>query len=189
MKKAKDKKQSAENEVNGESLPGDQNAGQNGSAQPEDEVEIIETAEPTPEQKYADLFDRYQRSLAEFDNFRKRMIKEKAARYDDGVRETAEKILPVADNIERALNSVEPSEDKFYQGVVMIARQFETFLSGLGVEEIEAGQGTQFNHNLHFAVAHAEDESFGENEIIEVLQKGYRHKEKIIRPSMVRVAN
>ena len=155
----------------------------------EPEVEIIEKEAPSPEQKYNELFDRYQRSLAEFDNFRKRTLKEKSAMYDDGMRDTVEKLLPVIDNIERALNASDNKEDKFYQGVVMIARQFEALLADLGVEMIEAGQGTPFNHNTHFAVAHVQDEQFGENAIIDELQKGYKHKDKIIRPSMVRVAN
>jgi molecular chaperone GrpE len=155
----------------------------------EPEAEIIEKAEPSPEQKYNELLDRYQRSLAEFDNFRKRTNKEKSVRYDDGMRDTVEKLLPVIDNFERAMVSVENKEDKFYQGVVMIARQLDSLLSDLGIETIESEQGTVFNHNLHYAVAHVKDEQYGDNAIIDVLQKGYKHKDKIIRPSMVRVAN
>ncbi|MDR1664569.1 MAG: nucleotide exchange factor GrpE [Clostridiales bacterium] len=141
------------------------------------------------EKKYNELLDRYQRSLAEFDNFRKRTAKEKSSMYDDGTRDTVEKLLPVVDNFERALNASEDKENKFYQGVAMIARQLETALQDLGVETIPAGQGEVFNHNLHFAVAHVEDESLGENVITGELQKGYKYKDKVIRPSMVRVAN
>ena len=152
-----------------------------------EEVEIVE-AEPAQDKAYADLLDRYQRSLAEFDNFRKRTLKEKAGAYDNGIQDAVEKLLPVLDNFERALAAVEDKEDTFYQGVVMIARQMESYLTDLGVEII-AGCGESFDHNIHFAVAHVEDSQYGSGEIIEELQKGYSYKGKLIRPSMVRVAN
>jgi molecular chaperone GrpE len=137
---------------------------------------------------YAELLDRYQRTLAEFDNFRKRTLKEKSAAYDDGIRDAVEKFLPALDNFERALASNEGAEDKFYQGVTMIARQIETILEDLDVERV-GGAGEAFDHNLHFAVAHVEDAQYGANEIIEEMQKGYTHRGKVIRPSMVKVAN
>ena len=149
---------------------------------------IIEDAPETPDKNYDELFDRYQRSLAEFDNFRKRMIKEKTAEYDKGVQDAIDKILPVLDNFERALTSADDKENPFYQGVEMIARQLDTYLSDLGVQNIES-VGAAFDHNIHYAVAHAEDESYGQNEIIEELQKGYTYKGKVIRPSMVKVVN
>ena len=140
------------------------------------------------EKAYNELLDRYQRSLAEFDNFRKRTLKEKAGAYDNGVHDAIEKLLPTLDNFERALSSVEDTDDTFYQGIVMIARQIETYLTDLGVEAI-ASVGESFDHHNHFAVAHIEDPERGENEVIEELQKGYSYKGKVIRPSMVRVAN
>jgi molecular chaperone GrpE len=145
--------------------------------------------ESTTEVKYNDLLDRYQRSLAEFDNFRKRTNKEKSAMYDDGTRDTVEKLLPIVDNFERALNTNEDKENGFYKGVAMIARQLDSTLLDLGVELIPAAPGERFNPNVHFAVAHIEDDTLEENVIAEDLQKGYKHKDKIIRPSMVRVAN
>jgi len=148
-----------------------------------------EAPEPTQEQKYAELLDRYQRSLADFDNFRKRTLKEKAAAYEEGLRDTVEKLLPIIDNFERALNSAAEAESKFYQGIAMIARQMDSLLAEMGVETIPASRGDGFDHKIHFAVAHVEDENYGENEIIDELQKGYKHKDKLIRPSMVRVAN
>jgi molecular chaperone GrpE len=149
-----------------------------------------ETAESAPdyEKQYAEMLDRYQRSLAEFDNFRKRTSKEKAVIYDDGVRAVAEKLLPVLDNFERALNAGENKEDTFYQGVAMIARQLEQVLTDTGIEPIVT-DGAQFDPNLHYAVAHLEDETLPANVITEEMQKGYKHKDKVIRPSMVRVAN
>ena len=153
------------------------------------EVEVLDT----PETDYATLYnqvqDRYQRNLAEFDNYRKRTAKEMAARYDDGIRAVAEKLLPIVDNFERALNASENKEDNFYQGIAMIARQFDNMLYGMGIEPIPDGVGSDFNHNIHHAVAHVEDEAHGQNVVAEVLQRGYMHRDKVLRPSMVKVAN
>jgi len=137
---------------------------------------------------YQELLDRYQRTLAEFDNFRKRTLKEKASAYDKGVQDAVEKLLPTLDNFGRALTASEDTDNTFYQGVVMIARQLEAYIADLGIETIE-GCGAVFDHNLHYAVAHVEDSQYGAGEVIEELQKGYIHKGKVIRPSMVRVAN
>ena len=145
-------------------------------------------AEEGSGKEYKELFDRYQRSLAEFDNFRKRTLKEKASAYDHGVQDAVEKLLPVMDNFERALSSMEDKEDTFYQGIMMISRQLENYLADLGVEVISTSKES-FDHNLHYAVAHVEDDQYGSGEIIEELQKGYSHKGKVLRPSMVRVAN
>lgn len=137
---------------------------------------------------YDSLMDRYQRTLAEYDNFRKRTLREKAKAYDNGISETVEKLLPVLDNFERALAAHDDKSNTFYQGVEMIARQLDSFVTDLGIEAI-AGQGETFDPNLHFAVAHVQDEQYGAEEVIEELQKGYIYKGKVIRPSMVRVAN
>ncbi len=136
----------------------------------------------------SELTDKLQRNLAEFDNFRKRTDKEKSQSYDNGVISTVEKILPVLDNFERALNAHEDKESDFYKGFDMIARQFLTLLNELGVKEIEA-LNQEFDPNLHYAVSHEDSEDYGENEVIEVLQKGYIYKEKVIRFSMVKVVN
>lgn len=143
------------------------------------------------EQQAAENLDRYQRCLAEFDNFRKRTAKEKASMYDDGVRDTIEKLLMVVDNLERAVATQEAKaeeKDGFFKGVEMTLKQFQEVLHGLGVEEIEA-LGQQFDPNLHAAVAHEDDENYGENEIILEMLKGYKYKDKVIRHSMVKVAN
>lgn len=143
------------------------------------------------EQQAAENFDKYQRSLAEFDNFRKRTAKEKASMYDDGVRDTVEKLLMVVDNLERAIAAQAgkaEENDGFFKGVEMTLKQFQEVLHGLGVEEIKA-LGEQFDPNLHAAVAHEDDENYGENEIILEMLKGYKYKDKVIRHSMVKVAN
>lgn len=144
------------------------------------------------------LDDRLKRSMAEFDNFRKRTIKEKSIMYDDGIRSTVEKLLPVLDNLERAvlasLNSNQndeennPSNSGLKQGVEMTLRQFKDILDSIGVKEIEA-QNQKFNPKFHQAVAHIEDESYEAETVIEVLQKGYIYKDKVIRYSTVKVAN
>jgi len=140
---------------------------------------------------YKETLDRYTRTLAEFDNFRKRSIKEKAAQYDDGIKATAEKLLPVVDNFERAMLSGESThaDDTFYQGIALIARQFTQTLQDLHIEEIPAKPGDDFDTAIHYAVAHGEDENFGTNQVAQVLQKGYMHKDKVLRYSMVKVVN
>ncbi|MCL1862018.1 MAG: nucleotide exchange factor GrpE [Defluviitaleaceae bacterium] len=152
-----------------------------------EEAKVFEEAETVVE---IDYMDKYQRTLAEFDNYRKRTIKELAARYDDGTRATCEKLLPIIDNFERALAAHPDKDDTFYKGIEMIARQFDTTLEELGVKPIPIETGTTaFDANMHYAVAHIEDESLGENTITEILQNGYIHKERVIRPAMVKVAN
>lgn len=142
------------------------------------------------EQQCADYLDKYQRCLAEFDNFRKRTAKEKAGMYDDGIRSSIEKLLPVIDNLERAVaaHTQTDEEDSFYKGVQMTLKQFQEILTSLGVEEIKA-VGEVFNPNLHAAVAHEENEEYAENTVMAEMLKGYKYKDKVIRHSMVKVAN
>ncbi|MCL2362968.1 MAG: nucleotide exchange factor GrpE [Defluviitaleaceae bacterium] len=155
-----------------------------------DTPEVIEAEEDADYKSQLDQAqDRLKRNLAEFDNFRKRTAKEMAARYDAGQSAAAEKLLPIIDNFQRALSANEDKEDNFYQGIALIARQFEGVLTDMGIEPITDETGTPFDHNLHHAVAHIEDEAYGQNEIVEVLQKGYKHRDKVLRPSMVKVAN
>ena len=141
------------------------------------------------EAMYTEMLDKYQRSLAEFDNFRKRTTKEMISRYDEGVKNTAARFLPSLDNLERAVNAHEDKEDGFYQGVALTLRGLVEVFAAMDIKPIEAEPGHAFNANLHNAVAHTEDENFGENQIAEVLQKGYMYKDKVLRHSMVRVAN
>lgn len=136
----------------------------------------------------AELLDKLQRQIAEFDNFRKRTIKEKASMYSDGVCDTVEKLLPVIDNFSRAMESATDKEDNLYKGIEMIYNQFVEILNSLGVEEIKT-VGEQFDANFHFAVQHEENDEFDENTISLEMQKGYTYKDKVIRPSMVKVAN
>ena len=137
-----------------------------------------------------ELTDKYKRTFAEFDNYRKRSEKEKASMYEVGAKDIIEKILPVVDNFERGFKAVseEESMTPFAEGMDKIFKQLITILNDLGVKEIEA-EGKEFDLNLHNAVLHVEDETYGENQVIEVLQKGYVYKETVIRHSMVKVAN
>jgi len=135
-----------------------------------------------------DMTDRYQRSLAEFDNYRKRTIKEKATVYNDGVGDTVEKLLPVVDNFERALAVSDDKENGLYKGLEMTFRQLSDILQKMGVEAVP-GEGEPFSPNMHHAVAHVEDKSLGEGVVAEVLLKGYKYRDRVLRPGMVKVAN
>ena len=151
------------------------------------EEEAIEEASPK-EPSAQDYLDRLQRTLAEFDNYRKRTDKEKSAMYDLGLSDTILAILPVLDNFERALEA--PCSDSSYvKGMEMIYKQMIDLFDSLDVTQIDA-KGQKFDTNIHNAVAHIQDDQYGENEVVEELQKGYIYKdEKVIRHSMVQVAN
>ena len=138
----------------------------------------------------ADLTYRLKRSMAEFDNFRKRSEKEKATRFDMGARSIAEKILPVVDNFERAMVAAPKEGDgkAFADGITMIYNQLKKALEDLGVKPIDC-VGQAFDPNFHNAVMHIEDESLGENVVAEELLKGYMYKDSVLRHSMVKVAN
>ena len=161
---------------------------------PEEQIEqtpVEETVEETPvdpwEEKYNAERDSHLRLAAEFDNFRKRTLKEKESSYANGKADAVEKLLPVYDNLERALN--QPTEDAAYKkGVEMTMTELTKILTGLGVE-IFGEAGETFDPNMHNAVMHTEDETLGENTISLVFQKGFRIGEKIVRFAMVQVAN
>ena len=144
----------------------------------------------TKDQQIEELTDKYRRTMAEFDNFRKRTEKEKASMYEIGARDIIEKILPVVDNFERGLNSI-PEDEKtgaVAEGMDKIYKQLTKVLEDAGVKEIEAC-GAEFDPNFHNAVMHVEDDSLGENVVAEVLQKGYTYRDTVVRHSMVKVAN
>ena len=161
----------------------------------EEVTETVEAEEETPtvtkkkkkKKKYNAERDAHLRVAAELDNFRKRTLKEKEQSYGNGKADAVEKLLPVYDNLERALN--QPTEDEAYKkGVEMTMTQLVGIFSGLGVE-IYGNVGEAFDPNLHNAVMHTEDENLGENTISQVFQKGFKMGEKIIRFAMVQVAN
>ena len=149
---------------------------------------VEEAVETNPfEEKYNAEHDSLLRLAAEYDNFRKRTIKEKEASYGNGKADAVAKILPVYDNLERALN--QPTEDAAYKkGVELTMNELVKILTGLGVE-IFGAPGDTFDPNLHNAVMHTEDESLPENTIAQVFQKGFKIGEKVVRFAMVQVAN
>lgn len=158
---------------------------------PEAEAETVETPEAPEEnpweEKYNAEHDSYLRLAAEFDNFRKRTVKEKEQSYGNGKSDAVIKLLPIYDNLERALN--QPTEDAAYRkGVELTMTELVKILGTLGVE-VFGEAGDSFDPNLHNAVMHIENEELGENEISQVFQKGFRMGDKIVRFAMVQVAN
>lgn len=151
------------------------------------EAEKAEEKKPDLKAEMDTLNDKYLRICAEYDNFRKRSQKEKDSLYGDVKAETLKKFLPVYDNLVRAL--AQSTEDEAYRrGVEMIMNQFNVTMEKLGVTEIEC-LGKKFDPAFHNAVMHVEDEEKGENEIVEVFQKGFMMGDKVIRFAMVKVAN
>ena len=150
--------------------------------------ETTEPAEVNPwEEKYKAEHDSLLRLAAEYDNFRKRTVKEKEASYGNGKADAVAKMLPIYDNLERALN--QPTEDAAYKkGVEMTMNELLKIFTSLGVE-VFGNVGEEFDPNLHNAVMHTEDESLGENVISMVFQKGFKIGEKVVRFAMVQVAN
>ncbi|RGZ01805.1 nucleotide exchange factor GrpE [Clostridium sp. AM58-1XD] len=142
------------------------------------------------DEKIEELTDRLKRSMAEFDNFRKRTEKEKSAMFEMGAKDVVEKILPVVDNFERGLAAIPDGEKEgsFAKGMEMIYKQLMKTLEDMGVKPIEA-VGMEFDPNFHNAVMHIDDENFGENVVAAELQKGYMYRDSVVRHSMVQVAN
>ncbi|MGB8452048.1 MAG: nucleotide exchange factor GrpE [Anaerocolumna sp.] len=140
--------------------------------------------------KIEELNDKLIRTMAEFDNFRKRSDKEKAQMFEIGARDIIEKVLPVIDNFERGLGAIteEEKEGAFAQGIEKIYRQLVTTLTDAGLKPIEA-VNKAFDPNFHNAVMHAEDPEQGENLVAEEFQKGYTYKDTVVRHSMVKVIN
>ena len=140
------------------------------------------------EQKLVEANDRYTRLFAEYDNYRKRSAKEREGIYTDAYVDAITEILPILDNMERALQYKDNDSENIAKGLEMIMKSFSDTLAKMGVSEIEA-LGKPFDPTLHNAVMHIEDEAFGENEIAEVFMKGYIKGDKVLRHSMVKVAN
>ena len=134
----------------------------------------------------SELTDKYARMLAEYDNFRKRASKERDGIYGDACADVLKEVLTVKDNLEMAMKFADDGD--FSRGVSMTLAKFDEILKKLGVVEFGKA-GEEFDPNIHNAVFHTEDDSLGENQIAEVMMKGYRKGDKIIRYAMVKVAN
>ena len=137
-----------------------------------------------------ELQDKVKRQMAEFDNYRKRTDKEKSAMFEMGASDVIKKLLPIVDNFERGFKSItdEEKETPFAKGMDMVYKQTMKMLEALDVKPIEA-LGLEFNPDVHNAVMHVDDDSVGENIIVEEFEKGYTYRETVIRHSMVKVAN
>lgn len=168
-------------------------------AEEKENVEQVEDAEEISpkskeeelEEKLREQTDKYMRLYAEYDNYQKRTQREKEARYSDAVIDAVAALLPIGDNLERALDTAVESEDaqKLKDGIEMVMKQFNESLQKLNVSPIKA-VGEQFDPNIHNAVMHIEDDSVDENTIVEEFMKGYIYKDsRVVRHSMVKVAN
>ena len=153
-----------------------------------EEVIQEEAVEINPfEEKYNQEHDSYLRLAADYDNFRKRTMKEKEQSYGNGKADAVEKMLPVYDNLERAL-AQQTTDEAYKKGVEMTMTQLVSILNGLGVE-IFGNVGDTFDPNIHNAVMHTEDAEVAENTITQVFQKGFKIGDKVVRFAMVQVAN
>lgn len=153
----------------------------------EKEEKNVENKNEDLNKELEDLNDRYKRLFAEFENYKKRTQKESLNKYAEITGDVVSKVLPVMDNLEKAATA--RTDDKNYQdGVKLVVRQFSEALSKLGMIEIEA-VGQKFDPSLHEAVSHIDDPNKGDQEIVEEYRKGYKIGDKVIRHSMVIVAN
>lgn len=151
----------------------------------------LKKAEAELEKKEAELLeanDKYMRLFAEYDNFRKRTAKEKEGIYADAYIDALAQILPVLDNLERAAAFENADADALRKGLELTLKSFSETLDKMGVKEIEA-LGKTFDPNVHNAVMHVDDDTVGESEVVEVFAKGYARGDKVLRHSMVKVAN
>ncbi len=153
---------------------------------PADEPQKAEASDTSAELEK--LKDQYLRTLAEYDNYRKRTTKEKEQAFGRGVSHAIEAILPVVDTFERALSAAKDPDDSFVKGVQMTYQQMMTALKSIGITPIDC-LGAQFDPHYHNAVMHVEDEAYGENEIVQVLVTGYMYNDTLLRAAMVKVAN
>ena len=157
------------------------------SEETEKKIESLKSEIETSKKELEESKQQYLRLYAEFDNFKKRSIKEKQQAYTDAKADALSAFLPVIDNIERALNAGGEAED-IKKGVELIMKQVTEVMAANDITEIEA-MGKTFDPNIHNAVMHIDDENFGEQEICDVFQKGYKIGEKVVRHSVVKVAN
>lgn len=152
------------------------------------ELEETKKALEAEKQKSAEATDKYMRLAAEYDNFRKRAQKEKDGVYGEAVAETLKGLLPIIDNLQYASKYGDADPEKFAEGVKMILDKLPETLEKLHIKPVGA-PGETFDPTYHNAVMHEENEDYGENEIVDVLQSGYLYEDRVIRYAMVKVAN
>jgi molecular chaperone GrpE len=156
----------------------------------ENELDKVKAQLEEKTKQCGDYYSALQRAAAEFDNYKKRTAREKEALYTEAVSDVAAAFLPVIDSIDRAVQACSRDSEagSLKEGVELVCRQAKDVLKNLGVEEIKS-VNEAFDPNLHNAVMHIEDENYGQGVVVEEFQKGYIYKEKVIRHSMVKVAN
>lgn len=176
--------------VNEVKTPVDEVAGEIAEEAKDTRLESIKAELEEKSKKCDEYLDKYQRSVAEFDNFKKRTAREKEALYSEAVCDVTASILSVVDNLDRAVQACSKENDfqMLKDGVELVYRQLKDALKKMGIEEISCDNAC-FDPLLHNAVMHVEDENYGQNCVIEEFQKGYVYKDKVIRHSMVKVAN
>ena len=152
----------------------------------QDALAELQAALAQTQAELAAMNDKYVRLVAEYDNFRKRTAKERSSAYTEAYADAVKDILPIGDVLARATAFTDP--EAVSKGMAMVLKSFDDALKKMGLTEIEA-QGQTFDPERHNAVLHVEDENFGENEVVEVLQKGYMYGDRVIRYAMVKVAN
>lgn len=178
-------KESLKNEEGTQTQEEEKQKAQENQADPFEELQKKYDEKQKEAEEYLNML---KRTMADFDNFRKRTVKEKESLFDDGYSEAVKNLLPVLDNLERAEQNSSQKEGSLYEGVRMVLKIFRDLLEKSGVKEIEA-EGVRFDPDYHNAMLHVEDDSVGENIIVEVFQKGFIYKGKVIRHSLVKVAN
>lgn len=185
----KDKEKESVSQQETTQAPQEEAVSQAGTAQAPDSAELTAALESAEKAMAAlkEKEDQFLRLAAEYDNYRRRSQKEKESVWNDAKSETVLAFLPVYDNLERALKQ-ETADEAFKKGVEMTMNQLREVLKNLGVEEIPA-LGETFDPNVHNAVMHVEDESAGENTVVEVFQTGFKSGDKVVRFAMVKVAN
>jgi molecular chaperone GrpE len=184
------KENNVKNNVNGTNQSENVNDSKESCIPSIEEFENIRAQLDAKSKKSEEYFDMLQRTVAEFDNYKKRTIKEKQALYSDAVCDVVSAFLPVIDDIDRAIEVCKKEADgkAIEEGIELIKRKAFEVLKSLGVEEIEC-VGKDFDPNFHEAVMHVEDDEYGKNTVVEEFQKGYKSSDKVIRHSVVKVAN
>ena len=189
IQNAGDRKDKAEGENSSREENGDQGEGGAAGASPEEVLLVLQAELDKAKEQAADYYGHLQRLQAEFDNYRKRTLKEKEELVKYASEQVVEALLPVLDNFERALESAKNKQDfaSFAQGVEMIFRQMQNILAKEGLAPIDA-VGRPFDPNVHEAVMQVDSEEYPENTVVAEVQKGYYLKDKVLRPSMVQVS-
>lgn len=188
---SKSAKKDSENEKDIEAIV-DEALEENEDIEAVDEASQEDIDDDTSEEdeRIEQLENRYKSLYAEYENYRKRTVKEKENLYSDAVADVSSQWLAIIDNIDRAMESIKDNSDEnVVKGIEMIGKQASDVMKKIGIEEIPCQRGTAFDPNFHEAVMHLEDDSLGEQEIASVFQKGYIYKERVIRHAVVQVAN